>query len=339
MSAFWDQLDPLKTLSGYKYRCFDEGADIFIGSVISTVQDLITAMLPTFLYWNLRIPLRQKVALFGIFATGYGVAALGALRAYCSWHIYYETYDATWATWDLFLVTLLELQVGCFCANAPTLKVFFKHFFHEKLTSSAKQSAASRQKGQLSGTQSSKSSASMFKEKFSSFFSKSSSNHSRDGYLSEPHTNVSVDIHGGVQVRREVHIGHSPAHPGGVESSRRDLRESADTTEMIYAQYYDDIEMGNFTTGRDTQASSPHFDNADGAIKALPAIPQVPKTARTKKSLVPFSRQPTSPKEPTEPEWPLWTQSATIAEERHDDAPRPDVQSDGKRKPQWQTWT
>ncbi|KAJ4326239.1 hypothetical protein N0V94_000186 [Neodidymelliopsis sp. IMI 364377] len=137
-----------KLAKGYEFHCFNEGADILSASIISTAQDLITAILPTFLYWNLRIPVRQKIALFGIFAIGYGVAALGALRIYYSWKIYYGTYDITWVTWDLLLITMLELHVGCFCANAPTLKVFFKHFFHEKLTSSAKQSNASGQKGQ-----------------------------------------------------------------------------------------------------------------------------------------------------------------------------------------------
>lgn len=341
ISAFWDQVNSAKVLKGYKYRCFNEGADVFAASVISTLQDLITAILPTFLYWDLRIPVRQKIALFGIFAIGYGVAALGAMRAYYSWQTFFETYDVTWVTWDLFLVTLLELHVGCFCANAPTLKVFFKHFFHDKLTSSAKQSGASEQKNKLFGTQSSKSSAGLWKEKVSSLFSKSSSSQSRSGYLSEPHTNVSVDEHGGVQVQREVHVDHSPALSTVIESTHRDLRESVDTTDMICAHYYDDIELGDYTTGRNSQVLSLHSPGVPSGTD-IEALPVMPRSPRSMKSFISFHRQSRSPQVPTHPEWPQWLSPATIAEERlNEDCPSGlyPPRSSSQRKPKWQSWT
>ncbi|KAJ8115165.1 hypothetical protein OPT61_g3127 [Boeremia exigua] len=342
ISAFWDQVDVLKLLKGYQYKCFDEGADIFAASVISAFQDLITAVLPTFLYWNLHIPVRQKIALFGIFAIGYGVAALGALRAYYSWQIYFETYDVTWVSWDLFFITLLELHVGCFCANAPCLKVFFKHFFHERLTSSAKRSAASGQKNSSSGTgtQSSKSSASILKEKVSTLLSKGSSTYSKYGYLSEPHAEVSVDIHGGVQVQKDVHIDHSPASPTAVEPTHRDIRQSVDTTDMMCAQYYDDIEMGNYTTGRNSQISSLHPNEVE--VQALPAMPQALKLPHSTKSFLSFKRQPRSPRVSSHPDWPICVLPATITEERPDDNLRPEdcpQRSDSQRKPLWQIWT
>ncbi|KAF1931325.1 uncharacterized protein M421DRAFT_56758 [Didymella exigua CBS 183.55] len=345
ISAFWDQANVVLVLKGYKYRCFNEGADVFSACVISTFQDLITAVLPTFLYWNLRIPVRQKIALFGIFAIGYGVAALGALRAYYSWQIYFGTYDSTWVTWNLFITTMLELHVGCFCANAPCLKVFFKYFFHEKLTSNAKRSEASGQKGQLSGTQSTKSSASMLREKVSHFFSsKSSSAHSRDGYLSEPHTDVSVDNHGGVQVQRQVCVTMSPPPAVGAQPTGRGLRESADTTDMICAQYYDDIELGRFTTDRNSHVSSHHSHGVleDPDAEALPAMPQAARSPRSMRSFISFHRESRSPRALTHPEWPSWPLPTTIPEERHDDGQRPNLhppRSASWTKPDWQTWT
>jgi hypothetical protein len=196
---------------------------MFVASIISAVQDLVTAVLPTFLFWNLRIPLQQKVVLFGIFAIGYGVVALGCLRAYYSWQIYYGTYDVTWVTWDLFLVSMLELHVGCFCANAPTFKVFFKHFFHEKLTSGFEKSNGSRPKGQgnssgYSGARSGRSSASI-SEKITVFFSKGSL-YSKHGYISEPHTGVSVDRHGGVLVQKQIQVAHSLSPAVAILSER-----------------------------------------------------------------------------------------------------------------------
>lgn len=339
ISAFWDQANANLLIAGYKYRCFNEGADILSASIISTVQDLITAVLPTFLYWNLRIPVRQKVALFGIFAIGYGIAALGAMRAYYTWKIYFDTYDVTWVTWNLYVVTMLELHVGCFCANAPTLKVFFKHFFHDKLTSSAKRSEASGQKGQLSGTQSSKSSAGILKEKVFEFFSKGSNAHSRDGYLSEPHAKVTVDAHGGVMVQREVHVTESSPSaidapsatdaPSaiGAHSTNQDLRQSVDTADFIYAQYYDDIEMGHFTTGQNSHVSSFHSYGVlgDPDAEALPAMPSSPRSPRSMRSFVSFHRQSRSPRVSIHPEWPSWPLPATITEERHDDGSRPSL--------------
>ncbi|KAF9697496.1 hypothetical protein EKO04_004194 [Ascochyta lentis] len=348
ISAFWDQANFSKLSKGYKYHCFDEGADVFAATVISTFQDLITAILPTFLYWNLRIPIRQKIALFGIFALGYGVAALGALRAYYSWQIYYATYDVTWVTWDMFLVTMLELHVGCFCANAPTLKVFFKHYFHDKLTSSAKRSNGSGQINQkiseLSGTQSSKSSAGVLKEKVSIFFSKNGSSHSRGGYLSEPHEEITVDAHGGVQVQKDVQVAYSPALTIGTRPTRRDLRESTDTTDMICAQYYDDIELGRYTTGRNSQVSSLNSQGIleDVDIEALPAMPQTPRSPRSMRSLMAFHHQSPFSRSSEHTVWPGWPLPATIAEEIHDDTSRSQLhppRSTSVRKPQWQTWT
>ena len=293
ISAFWDQTNYTKLVKGYKYRCFDEGADVFIASIISAVQDLITAVLPTFLFWNLRIPLQQKVALFGIFAIGYGVVALGSLRAYYSWQIYYGTYDVTWVTWDLFLVSMLELHVGCFCANAPTFKVFFKHFFHEKLTSGIKKSKGAHQKGQgqssgYSGARSEKSSASIT-EKITVFFSKDSF-YDKNGYISGPHTGVSVDIHGGVLVQKEIQVDHCPAAAVHIPSERLGIYEPTATSDMFCNRYYDDIELSHFTTSHSSQVSNQHLSKIidEGDVEALPPMPRSLVSSRSMMSFMSF---------------------------------------------------
>jgi hypothetical protein len=272
ISAFWDQVDVSKRLQGYKYHCFDEGADIFAASVLSAVQDLATAVLPTFLYWNLRIPLRQKVALFGIFAIGYGCVALSGLRAYFSWRTFYETYDVTWSTWDLLLTSLLELHIGCFCANAPALKVFFKHFFHDKLTSYSNSRTPKDSSGQKN---SGNSAANSSKGIFGKVASLLGTSHSHSGYISEPHNSVSVDVHGGVKVQRELQIHRSPS----TASSPNARHHSTNTTDLIYDQYYDeDIELGHFKTGHSSQVSSARTTRIieDPNVSALPPMPKSP---------------------------------------------------------------
>ncbi|KAF2832732.1 hypothetical protein CC86DRAFT_401479 [Ophiobolus disseminans] len=332
IEAYWEQVDITKRLQGYKFHCFDEGADVVAASILSAIQDLITAILPTFLYWNLQIPMRQKVALFGIFAIGYGGVALGGLRAYYSWRTFYETYDVIWSTWDLMLTSLLELHVGCFCANAPSLKVFFKHFFHAKLTSFSRSRSVPRSKDRkdsaMAGSKSSKGTLGKMK----SFLTTS---HSTTGYISEPHNSVSVDMHGGVQVQKEIHISHSPSSP------RPNARhESVTTTDMIYDQYSDDdIELGRYTTGHNSQASSMGSTRniTDAEISALPPMPTSPVTTswpmRSPTSFLSFTTQLPQVRDAREPRLPA---PAAISEEVEGDGRRPG-RSTSRGKGVWRT--
>ncbi|KAF2846256.1 hypothetical protein T440DRAFT_501981 [Plenodomus tracheiphilus IPT5] len=277
ISAFWDQVNVEKILRGYKFHCFDEGADVLAASIISAAQDLLTAVLPTLLYWNLRVPIRQKIALLGIFAIGYAGVAIGAIRAYYSWRIFYNTYDVTWMTWELMLTCLLELHIGAFCANAPALKVFFKHFFHDKVNSKSRTKAS----GPASDRRHKPRVKSRSDTTFSSVMSKlstllsSKSEYSRNtnGYISEPHSNISVDAHGGVQIQRDFQVTRSP------RSTTNDTRhESVTTADMIYDSYYEDIELGRYTTGHNSLESSMRSTRVmEGAdLDVLPPIPKSP---------------------------------------------------------------
>ncbi|KAI8931084.1 hypothetical protein NX059_012095 [Plenodomus lindquistii] len=276
MSAFWDQLNLSKIAKGYKFHCFDEGADVLAASIISATQDLITAILPTFLYWNLRIHIRQKIALSGIFAIGYAGVAIGAVRAYYSWLIFYDTYDVTWWGWDLILTCLLELHIGAFCSNAPAMKVFFKHFFPDTSIQSSRSNGSapwnSRSNDTHMNTHTTTTSANVF-SKISLFLSRSGQSQSTSGYISEPHTNISVDAHGGVQVQRDFQVTRSPRST--FHSTRHG---SSITADQAYDRYYEDIELGRYTTANNSTASSlrPMRVVNEADLQALPAIPKTP---------------------------------------------------------------
>jgi hypothetical protein len=49
------------------------------------------------------MPARQKLALFSVFAVSYVAVALGAMRAYSSYRLFFVTYDVTWAACDVWL--------------------------------------------------------------------------------------------------------------------------------------------------------------------------------------------------------------------------------------------
>lgn len=126
ISAFWDQVDFVKLARGYEWTCIDEGADVVAHGILSTLQDLVVAFLPTLLCWNLQMPLRQKIALYSIFALGYTSVAVGAMRTYQGYRLFFTTYDVTWVASDIWFWSLLELHIGAMCGNAPALKIFFE---------------------------------------------------------------------------------------------------------------------------------------------------------------------------------------------------------------------
>lgn len=69
--SYWKLADYI-WLSNNKdnFQCLDEGILLVISAIVSAVQDFIACGLPMILFWKLRIPIRQKIALGGIFALG-----------------------------------------------------------------------------------------------------------------------------------------------------------------------------------------------------------------------------------------------------------------------------
>jgi len=343
VSAFWDQVDVPKRLKGYKYHCFDEGADLFAAAVISAAQDLLTAVLPTFLYWNLQISRRKKIALFGIFALGYGAVALGGLRAYYCWYTFYESYDVTWSTHDIFFTTLLELHVGAFCANAPTMKVFFKHFFHDKLTSPFS-SKTSKNSSRVDSAHSKSRTIASTKGLLSKVASLFGASRNKSGYISNSNTSVSVDAHGGVKVQKDIDVIRYPALANKATANKH---TSVNTLNMFNAHYYD-IEMGDRAAEDASHASTARTTrNFEGdEISALPPLPNSSASTYSRKSSRTFfSAKPQDPRSPVIPEVPESPRRAIPASTR-------DVEQDAGRtptpiptrtlnehRPQWQSWS
>lgn len=53
------------------FTCWPEGLILVISAAISAFQDVVACFLPMILFWKLRIPMRQKIALGAIFALGF----------------------------------------------------------------------------------------------------------------------------------------------------------------------------------------------------------------------------------------------------------------------------
>lgn len=265
LSAYWEQSDVINIVLGKEFNCNNEGAAITAAGVISTAQDLITALLPNFIYWKAQIPIRQKAALMGIFATAYGVAAFGAMRVYSTWVLFYDTYDVSWQLWEIWNWTLLELHIGVICANAPALKVFVKRYLKIKTksspTSEAKSSKAKSSQAKSSQTRSmarsdlsgkSKSKLAAWKDSFAHF-----------GYFSQA-TKYSVDDEekGNERTRQtsgdtdrqykedDVEMGILSRTAGFLAPPQQAHRASGNSNGMVSLYYYDENEETEEDTRR-----------------------------------------------------------------------------------------
>lgn len=49
------------------------------------------------------MPLRQKIALYSIFALGHISVAVSAIRTYLDYLLFFTTYNVTWETSDIWL--------------------------------------------------------------------------------------------------------------------------------------------------------------------------------------------------------------------------------------------
>ncbi|KAH7085478.1 hypothetical protein BKA63DRAFT_18643 [Paraphoma chrysanthemicola] len=194
VSAFWDSQNLDMLSKGYTYKCANEGAEIVANGIISTVQDFVAASLPALLCWKLQMRLRQKIALYSVFAVSYLAVVLGALRTYSCYHLFFQTYDVTWAACDVWLWSLLEIHVGAICANAPAVKSCYAHYFKSTPTHSYGTSGV-RSQPRPSPTATNHSTTSTLWAKIP--FWKRSNRHSSSGYLSGSQTHISTN-HGNI---------------------------------------------------------------------------------------------------------------------------------------------
>jgi hypothetical protein len=140
--AFWSQVDLVWAAENAgKYYCFNELKNLVIAAIISVIQDFLACGLPTILFWKLKVPRRQKIALGAIFGVGFlyvvhyllifvnllSLCVCGVLRIVETIPIYTTTYDMTWESYRGWIWFAIESHLAVICASAPALKIFFKH--------------------------------------------------------------------------------------------------------------------------------------------------------------------------------------------------------------------
>lgn len=78
--------------------------------------------LPIPTLFSLSLPMAQRIGLVILFSVGGVIVVAGSFRAYWVHYVLYNTYDATWYGYEIWLWTAIETNVGVVCGCIPALK-------------------------------------------------------------------------------------------------------------------------------------------------------------------------------------------------------------------------
>lgn len=97
---------------------------MFNASIVNVVLEFLTMLVPIPIIWQLSLPKRQRLAVIAIFGLGFVVCVAGALKTHYVHTGIGESYDEQWDVYPLWILTIVEADVGLICASAPALKPF-----------------------------------------------------------------------------------------------------------------------------------------------------------------------------------------------------------------------
>jgi hypothetical protein len=102
--------------------CIPEGPPLVVQSVLNVVTDFMVYALPMPTLFRLSLPMNQRLGLVVLFSVGGIIVVAGSFRAYWVHYVLFETYDATWYGYEIWLWTAIETNVGVICGCIPALK-------------------------------------------------------------------------------------------------------------------------------------------------------------------------------------------------------------------------
>lgn len=98
-------------------NCQNEATAAVIAGAMNGVTDLIVTILPMFLVFKLKLPLRQRWGICALLSLGIVVTLVGVVRTYFMWYTL-ASKDITWNSFPLWVVALIEI----FLMVCPTPK-------------------------------------------------------------------------------------------------------------------------------------------------------------------------------------------------------------------------
>jgi hypothetical protein len=92
------------------------------GSVPNVITDLILVVFPLPYVWSLHAPITQRIVLGGMFALGIFVSIVSMIRLSILLDTAGGTLDLTYTFKDVYLWSLVEINVGLICTCLPSLR-------------------------------------------------------------------------------------------------------------------------------------------------------------------------------------------------------------------------
>lgn len=102
--------------------CIPEGPPLMVQSILNVVTDFMIYALPIPTLFSLSLPWIQRVGLMVLFSVGGVIVVAGSFRAYWIHYTLFDTYDATWGGYQIWVWTAVETNVGVICGCIPALK-------------------------------------------------------------------------------------------------------------------------------------------------------------------------------------------------------------------------
>ncbi|KAI9882143.1 MAG: hypothetical protein M1823_006113 [Watsoniomyces obsoletus] len=93
----------------------------YVGAVVSIFTDIAIFVLPLPSIWRMHLPLRQRLQVIAVLATGLFACAVSGVRILAFADLA-KQFDVTWHTYSPLLWTVVEVNVGIVCSCMPTLK-------------------------------------------------------------------------------------------------------------------------------------------------------------------------------------------------------------------------
>ena len=102
--------------------CIPEGPPLIVQSTLNVVTDFMIYALPIPTLFSLQLPWSQRIGLILLFGVGGIIVVAGSFRAYWIHYTLFETWDATWEGYQIWVWTAVETNVGVICGCIPALK-------------------------------------------------------------------------------------------------------------------------------------------------------------------------------------------------------------------------
>ncbi|KFZ13910.1 hypothetical protein V502_06358 [Pseudogymnoascus sp. VKM F-4520 (FW-2644)] len=83
------------------------------------------------------MPKGDKYGLGAIFGVGFIVCICGIIRSVLVYHVFYQSFDVTWLSHDLWVWTYVETNLLVICSAIPPLRVLFKRLVGNSLSHNA----------------------------------------------------------------------------------------------------------------------------------------------------------------------------------------------------------